>query len=54
LGAKLDGILRSHQIAPDGTPRDTCVYSIIATEWPTVQAHLTWQLERPRPVRGAD
>jgi hypothetical protein len=25
------------------------VYSIIATEWPTVKANLTWQRERPRP-----
>ena len=49
LGAKLDGILRSHQIADNGTLRDTCVYSIIATEWPTVKANLTWQMERPRP-----
>ena len=48
LGAKLDGILRSHQIAANGTLRDTCVYSIIAPEWPTVRAHLTWLLERPR------
>ena len=44
LGAKLDGILRSHQIAPNGTLRDTVVYSIIASEWPTVRAHLTYQL----------
>jgi RimJ/RimL family protein N-acetyltransferase len=48
LGAKLDGVLRSHQLAPNGTLRDTCVYSIIAAEWPTVKAHLTFQLERPR------
>jgi RimJ/RimL family protein N-acetyltransferase len=48
LGAKLDGILRSHQRASDGTLRDTCVYSIIAPEWPTVKAHLTWQLAKPR------
>jgi RimJ/RimL family protein N-acetyltransferase len=48
LGAKLDGVLRSHQVAPNGTLRDTCVYSIIASEWPTVKAHLTYQLERPR------
>jgi RimJ/RimL family protein N-acetyltransferase len=48
LGAKLDGVLRQHQIARDGSLRDTCVYSIIASEWPTVRAHLTWQLERPR------
>ena len=44
LGAKLDGILRSHQIAANVTLRDTVVYSIIASEWPTVQAHLTYQL----------
>jgi RimJ/RimL family protein N-acetyltransferase len=49
LGAKLDGILRSHQIAPNGTLRDTVVYSIIASEWPTVKAHLDYQLnEKPR------
>jgi RimJ/RimL family protein N-acetyltransferase len=48
LGAKLDGILRNHQRAANGTLRDTCVYSIIASEWPTVKAHLRWQLDRPR------
>jgi RimJ/RimL family protein N-acetyltransferase len=49
LGAKQDGILRSHQIAPNGTLRDTVVYSIIAAEWPTVKAHLNYQLnEKPR------
>jgi N-acetyltransferase len=47
LGAKLDGILRSHQVAANGTLRDTCVYSIIAAEWPTVKAHLQYQLSRP-------
>ena len=44
LGAKQDGILRNHQIAPNGTLRDTVVYSIIASEWLTVKAHLTYQL----------
>jgi N-acetyltransferase len=48
LGAKLDGILRSHQIGTGGTLRDTCVYSIVAAEWPTVKAHLNWQLSKPR------
>jgi N-acetyltransferase len=49
LGAKQDGILRSHQIAQNGTLRDTVVYSIIAAEWPTVKAHLNYQLnEKPR------
>jgi RimJ/RimL family protein N-acetyltransferase len=44
LGAKQDGILRSHQVAANGTLRDTVVYSVIASEWPTVKAHLTYQL----------
>src|SRR5690606_2315882 len=30
LGAKLDGVLRHHQRLPDGTLRDTVVYSIVA------------------------
>ena len=48
LGAKLDGVLRSHMVMADGSLRDTCVYSILAHEWPTVKTHLTWQLEKPR------
>ena len=48
LGARLDGILRSHQRSSNGTLRDTCVYSIVESEWPTVKAHLHWQLTRPR------
>ena len=48
LGAKLDGVLRSHTVMADGSLRDTCVYSILAHEWPTVKTHLTWQLEKPR------
>jgi RimJ/RimL family protein N-acetyltransferase len=49
LGAKQDGILRNHQITANGTLRDTAVYSIIAGEWPTVKAHLNYQLnDKPR------
>ena len=48
LGAKLDGVLRSHMLARDGTLRDTCVYSITRAEWPTVRSHLQWQLAKPR------
>jgi N-acetyltransferase len=48
LGAKLDGVLRNNMLGKDGSLRDTCVYSIIAGEWPAVRANLTWQLERPR------
>lgn len=49
LGAKLDGVLRNHRRSSDGTLRDTCVYSIIASEWPTVRSHLRHQLA----TRGA-
>jgi RimJ/RimL family protein N-acetyltransferase len=48
LGAQLDGILRAHMVMPNGSLRDTAVYSITAPEWPTVKAHLDWQLARPR------
>ncbi len=48
LGAQLDGMLRSHAVAPNGSLRDTAVYSITAAEWPAVKAHLDWQLTRPR------
>ncbi|MEG0605546.1 MAG: GNAT family protein [Acinetobacter sp.] len=40
LGAKLDGVLRSHQIVQNDILRDTYVYSILKTEWPAVQQHL--------------
>ena len=48
LGAKLDGILRSHTILPNGTIRDTAVYSITAPEWPMVRANLEWLMAKPR------
>ena len=48
LGAKQDGILRNHQIMPNGALRDTVVFSIIAGEWPSVKRHLSYQLDRPR------
>ena len=49
LGAKLDGVLRSHQInrhpEAKGSIRDTCVYSILAGEFPSVDSHLSFQLQ---------
>jgi RimJ/RimL family protein N-acetyltransferase len=46
LGAKLDGVLRQHQIGTGGTLRDTCVYSILDREWPTIKMHLNHLLGR--------
>jgi N-acetyltransferase len=44
LGAKQDGVLRNHMIMPDGTYRDTVVFSILESEWPTVRAGLDHKL----------
>lgn len=44
LGAKQDGILRSHQRMPDGSIRDTVVYSILQHEWPAVKNNLLSRL----------
>ena len=44
LGAKRDGILRSHQLYANGTLRDTVVYSIIAAEWPGVKENMNYKL----------
>lgn len=46
LGARQDGILRNHQRLADGSLRDTVVFSIIASEWPTVRRHLQFKLDR--------
>ena len=44
LGAKQDGVLRNHQIAQDGTVRDTVVFSILNTEWPVVKKPLLYKV----------
>ncbi len=44
LGAKQDGVLRSHSVSDDGMLRDTVVFSIIAAEWPTVRRGLQARL----------
>ena len=49
LGAKKDGVIRGHALRRDGTIRDTVMYSLTASEWPEVKAHLLYQLDRPRP-----
>jgi len=50
LGAKQDGVLRNHRVDPDGALRDTVVFSILDSEWPTVRKSLQFKLAR----RAAD
>jgi RimJ/RimL family protein N-acetyltransferase len=40
IGARFEGILRAHRLAPDGVPRDSARYSITAPEWPGVRTGL--------------
>jgi N-acetyltransferase len=40
IGARYEGILRSHRLGSDAQPRDSARYSITAAEWPVVRAHL--------------
>jgi RimJ/RimL family protein N-acetyltransferase len=46
LGAKQDGVLRNHRRLPDGSLRDTVVFSITDSEWPAVRAGLRSRLAR--------
>jgi RimJ/RimL family protein N-acetyltransferase len=46
LGAKQDGVLRNHQRMPDGSLRDTVVFSIVESEWPAVRNELVRRLAR--------
>ena len=51
LGAKKDGVIRHHHARPDGTARDTVIYSILAHEWPDVKRHLELRLAKHGPQR---
>lgn len=46
LGAKQDGILRNHRLDPDGSFRDTVVFSILESEWSTVKKGLEFKMRR--------
>ena len=45
LGATQEGVLRNHKRHPDGTPRDTVIFSIIDAEWQGVKRHLQHRLD---------
>ncbi len=45
LGAKHEGVLRSHMVMRQGRIRDSAIYGIVASEWPQVKARLTSRLQ---------
>lgn len=48
LGAKQDGVLRSHRIDQQGLLRDTVVFSIVQPEWKTVKKSLEYEMGKVR------
>jgi N-acetyltransferase len=50
LGAHKDGVIRHHAPRPDGSVRDTVMYSVLAVEWPDVKRHLQFRLARYAPA----
>jgi RimJ/RimL family protein N-acetyltransferase len=44
LGAKEEGVMRSHMIMRDERVRDSALYSVIAAEWPAVKSGLKTKL----------
>lgn len=44
LGARPEGVLRKHRIAPDGSAGDTAYFSIVDDEWPAVRDGLLERL----------
>lgn len=44
LGATYEGTLRGHRLAPDGSRGDTVYFSVLADEWPRVEAGLLARL----------
>ena len=52
IGAKEEGIFRSHMIAASGRIRDSVYYSIIEPEWPEVKDRLEEMLARPWELRA--
>lgn len=49
LGAKQEGVMRSHMIMPDGRVRDSVLFSIIEDEWPKVKSRLEEKLSSFSP-----
>jgi N-acetyltransferase len=53
LGAKEEGVMRSHMIMRDGRVRDSVLYSIIQSEWPRVRSDLEAKIAAHGALGGA-
>ena len=50
IGARFEGILRSHRLGADLNPRDSVRFSITAAEWPSVRLRLDELSRRYQPA----
>ncbi len=50
IGARFEGILRSHRLGTDGKPRDSARFSVTAAEWPSVRLRLDELSRRYQPA----
>jgi N-acetyltransferase len=46
LGAQYEGTLRNHGIRPDGSLRDSKLYSITTADWPNVKSKLLMRISK--------
>lgn len=53
LGAVREGVLRAHMVRPDGSRRDTVMFSVTDEEWPEVKRGLERRLLADAPMRGS-
>ncbi|CAN5694964.1 GNAT family protein [soil metagenome] len=53
LGAMREGVLRHNRILPDGVPRDSVFYSILAAEWTNVKDRLEQRFATRHIARNA-
>ena len=54
LGAVREGVLRHQMIRPDGSLRDTVLYSVLPEEWPAVREHLRVRLAAHRVTSATE
>jgi RimJ/RimL family protein N-acetyltransferase len=54
LGAVREGVLRHQMIRPDGSLRDTVLFSVLPEEWPAVREHLRARLAAHRVTSATE
>ncbi len=51
IGAREEGVLRSHMVMRGGRIRDSMIYSIVRADWPAVSTMLQEKMQAQRTIR---